>query len=139
MAGLESPPHRLARRLTRRLASILPLSLVAVAASCGAGVNQSLAMDITEARWRGDAVVVNGAWMKGVSTPPACKLLESRNGEIVGRFGLEGAAFDAGAFSLEFIPDSPPSGTGGDYHVQCSVMLDSAKTVTDTAPVTVRG
>ena len=96
-------------------------------------------MDITEARWRGDAVVVNGAWMKGVSTPPACKLLEGHGGEIVGRFGLEGSASDAGTFSQEFIPDGGPSGSGGYYHMQCSVMLDSAKTVTDTAPVIVPG
>lgn len=117
------------------------LPLVAVVAACGPGESRSLAMEITEARWRGDTVVVSGIWMKGLSTPPACKLLKGRGGEIVGRFSLEGAAFDADAFSQEFVPDGGRSGdkqagNEGGYHVQCSVTLDSAKTATDMAPVT---
>lgn len=95
-------------------------------------------MDITEARWRGDTVVVSGAWMKGVSTPPVCKLLEGRDGEIIGRFGLEEATFEASTFSQEFAPDGGLAGAG-DYYVQCSVTLDSAKVSTDTAAVTVPG
>lgn len=61
--------------------------LVAVAVSCGAGENRSLAMEITEARWRGDTVVINSSWRKGVSTL-ACKLLEGRDAGIVVKFGL---------------------------------------------------
>ncbi len=124
--------------LSRWLTNALLVSLVGIVAACGAGGSRSsLAVEITEARWRGDAVTVSGAWMKGVSTPPVCKLLEGRDGAVIGSFGLEGATFEAGAFSQELVPDTGQDGTNTGYRVRCSVILDSAKTASDTAPVEV--
>lgn len=125
--------------LVRRLAGVLLLSLVGMVAACGASESRGLAMEITEARWLGDTVVVNGTWMKGLSTPPACKLLESRDGAVIGRFSLENATFEADTFSQELVPDGGRVGAGTSYHVRCSVNLDSAKTTSDTAPVEVPG
>jgi len=123
----------------RRLANTLLLSLVGAAAACGANEGRNLALEITEARWRGDAVIVSGTWIKGVSTPPSCRLLEGRDGAVVGRFDLEGSAFDGNTFSQRLVPDGGQAGTDAGYHVQCSVNLDSAKTESDTAPVEVPG
>jgi hypothetical protein len=121
--------------MVRRLANALLLSLVVVVAACGADESQNLAMEISEARWLGNAVVVNGTWIKGVSTPPACRLLEGRDGAIIGRFDLEGATFDSNTFSQQFVPDGGMTDAGTGYHVQCLVILDSAKTASDTVPV----
>lgn len=121
--------------MVRRLANALLLSLVVVVAACGVDENRNSAMEISEARWRGNAVVVSGTWIKGVSTPPACRLLEDRDGAIVGRFGLEGATFDSNTFSQQLVPDGGMADAGTGYHVQCSVILDSAKTASDTVPV----
>ena len=123
----------------RRLVNALFLSLVALAAACGAGESRSTAMEITEVRLRGETVVVSGTWAKGLSTPPACQLLESRDGEVIGRFGLEDAAFDANDFSQELLLDKVRARADDDYHVKCSVTLDSAKVASDTAPVKSKG
>lgn len=124
---------------SRRLVNALLLSLVALTAACGAGGSRNTAMEITEARLRGETVVVSGTWAKGLSTPPACQLLESRDGEVIGRFALEDSAFDANDFSQELLLDKVQVGTDDDYHVRCSVTLDSAKVASDTAPVKSKG
>lgn len=125
--------------IPRRLPIILMLPLVAVVTACGASEGRNLAIEITGARWSGGSVVVDGSWMKGLSTPPACRLLESRDGKVIGRFGLEGASFDGNTFSQEIVPDKGSAGADAGYHVQCTVTLDSAKTASDVVPVEVPG
>lgn len=120
----------------RLAAIVLLLSFVAFAAACGAGESRSTAIDVTEARLRGDTVIVSGTWAKGLSTPPACKLLKGRDGEVIGRFSLEDATFDANEFSHELSLKDTPAGTSGNYRVRCSVTLDSAKVASDTVKVT---
>ena len=120
----------------RRAASLLLLALVAAAASCGAAESRSTAIEIAEARLRSEAVVVRGTWSRGLSTPPACQLLTGRDGEVIGRFGLEDAAFDANDFSQEISLAGVRAGASSDYHVRCSVTLDSAKVASDTVKVT---
>lgn len=121
--------------LVRRLATVLLLALVAVVAACGADASRNLAMEITEARWLDDTVVVSGTWIKGVSTPPACRLLDGRGGPVIDRFSLEGASFDGNTFSQRLAPDGGTADVDTGYHVQCSVILDSAKSTSDTSPV----
>ena len=128
-------PELLLRQWT--VAAVLTLAAGTVA--CGAGEGRSLAMEVTEARWRGDTVVVSGTWTKGLSTPPACRLLEGRDGAVVGRFGLEGATFDGNTFSQRFVPDGRHAEASTGYHVRCSVIMDSAKTASDTVPVVSSG
>ena len=123
-------------RIFSRTATIVLLSLIASATACGAAESRSTAIEITEARLRGDAVVVSGTWAKGLSTPPACQLLKGRDGETIGRFGLEDAAFDANDFSQELSLEGMRAGMSSNYHVRCSVTLDSAKVATDTVKVT---
>ena len=107
--------------------------------ACGADEVRDSALEIGEARWRGDTVVVSGTWTRGVSTPPDCRLLEGRDGAVIGRFGLEGANFDGNAFSQELVPDIGQSGIKTGYQVRCSVTLSSARTMSDTALVELPG
>ncbi len=118
---------------------LLMMSLVTLVAACGASEGRSLAIEISGARWSGESVIVDGSWMKGLSTPPACRLLESRDGEVIGRFSLEGASFDGNTFSQEIVPDKGSAAADAGYHVRCTVALDSAKTASDIAPVEVPG
>lgn len=122
--------------ILRPAALVLLLSLVVLAASCGAGESRSTAIEITEARLRGEAVLVTGSWAKGLSTPPTCKLLEGRDGETIGLFRLEDAAFDANEFSHELSVEDTTAVKNSNYHVRCSVTLDSAKVASDTVKVT---
>lgn len=123
-----------------RSIGVILLSLIAVvSASCGSGQAQSSAVEITEANLRDNTVVVSGTWTKGVSTPPACRLLESRDGKVLGRFSLDRAAFDGKSFSLSLALDEIRSETSDGYYVRCMVTLDSAKSASDTAPVNTVG
>lgn len=119
----------------RWTSGLLLLVLVAASASCGAVESRSNAIEIAEASLRGDAVIVRGTWSKGLSTPPACQLLTGRDGKVIGRFSLEDAAFDANDFSQEISFEDIQAGNRSNYHVRCSVTLDSAKVASETVKV----
>ena len=120
----------------RPVAVLLLLVLVAAAASCGAAESRSNAIEVAEARLLGESVIVSGTWSKGLSTPPVCQLLTNRDGEVIGRFNLEDAAFDANDFSHKISLEDVRAGDNSNYHVRCTVTLDSAKVASETVKVT---
>jgi hypothetical protein len=121
----------------RRLPGLLALSLAASLAACGGSETEerNLAIEITGARWTEGRVIVYGSWMKGLSTPPSCGLLESPGGDAVVRFSPERASFDGNKFTQEVALKQTTSNSDTSYYVRCSVSLDSAKTASDTAQV----
>jgi hypothetical protein len=124
----------------RKALAIAALSML-FAAACGGGSGSEGPLDISRAEWHvedGEArAVVSGKWVRGLSTPPACRLIEGRDGEASG-WPEPGSntSPDGNLFSKEF------SARGGStldplpkYHVRCSVNLSTGRTLDATAPV----
>ncbi|MGB3633468.1 MAG: hypothetical protein WA982_05470 [Rubrobacteraceae bacterium] len=119
-------------------------SLLAILAmllfSCGQGEAQSTAVDVKLAEWRGESVLVSGVWARGVSTPPICRILESRDGTTSSYFEPDArVVLDGNTFSKQFVPaetarEGPPT-KRDDLYVRCSVSMDSGRTGEDVAKV----
>lgn len=120
--------------------AILVLSLALLQSGCGEeGEAYSLALEIKSAEWGGDRVLADGEWAKGLSTPPLCRILETRDGPVSDHFEPDARVSLAGdTFSKEFVlaeevRENPP--VGRNYYVRCSVSLDSGRSADDVAKI----
>jgi hypothetical protein len=120
--------------------TVLLAGLFLLLSACGKGEAQFSALDIERAEWRGEKVLVSGEWMKGLSTPPTCRVFEGRDGPMSDYFGLDArVSLDGHTFSKEFVPveadRKDPPAKKEDYYVRCTVSLDSGRTAEDTVKV----
>lgn len=82
--------------------------------------------------------VVNGTWVRGLSTPPSCVLLEGRNGKKSGWSAPEKTTSPRGnSFSKQFVAADEASRLDPllDYHIRCSVNVSTGRTLDAVAPV----
>lgn len=124
--------------MRRWFASVVILALLA--AGCG-GPEGEGPLEIARAEWVSDGgesrAVVSGTWVRGVSTPPTCTLLEGRDGEpsawpVSGANTMpEGNTFEKEFFAGENSALDPVP----EYHVRCSVNLSTGRTLETVAPV----
>jgi hypothetical protein len=116
--------------------------------SCGSGGapdetgNGQLAIDSAE--WRAapePTVRVSGQWSLGISTPPACSLLEGKNGDRSDWYDRTvSVELDGGEFYQKFVRD-PEAGVQSnldpetEYYVRCRTSGDTGRTAEAVAPV----
>ncbi|CAN5436610.1 MAG: hypothetical protein M3494_10550 [Actinomycetota bacterium] len=124
--------------MRKTVASVAVFALFAVA--CGGSAGE-WPLEILRAEWVADGgesrAVVSGTWVRGVSTPPACTLLEGRNGEP-SAWPDSGAntSPDGNSFTKEFTAGENSSlDPLPEYHVRCSVNLSTGRTLETVAPV----
>lgn len=121
------------------LAAHALLAFSMLLAACGGGSGSEGSLKIVRAEWvaeDGEArAVVSGEWVRGLSTPPACRLLEDGKASEWPEPGSNSTP-DGNSFTQEF------SAGGGasldplpEYHVRCSINLSTGRTLEAVAPV----
>lgn len=123
--------------MRRALAVLTTLALLA--AACGETSENAGPLEIERAEWvsgRDEArAVVSGKWVRGLSTPPTCALLEDG---ALSEWPKPGAntSPDGNSFEKEFLAHEGSSPDPLlDYHVRCTVNLSTGRTFEAFAPV----
>lgn len=125
----------------RRLRNVaLPATLLLLLFGCGEGESRSSAVQIERTGWRAEKIYVSVEWTRGVSTPPACRVLEDRNGPVSDYFEPDArVSLHGNTFSKEFVPREEAQTVHplekGDYYVRCTVSMDSGKSGEDLVKV----